>query len=98
MHHTRGTRIRSEGLQSPLEVTPPHRETWANKGSICGYNMLDPFLRPLLFEHWREAHSPDCVEGKFSELRRAGVLGGRLPNRPRRPCCADAASLRILNA
>src|SRR5215216_5685870 len=28
-----------------------------------------PFLKPLHFEHWREAHSPEYVEGKFSEVR-----------------------------
>src|SRR5918995_5345290 len=45
MHPTRGTRIHSKGLQSPLEVraTPQrHRE---NKGSICRYNMLDSLLK-----------------------------------------------------
>ena len=31
-------------------VRPPHRDTGANKGSICRYNMLDIFSRPLLFE------------------------------------------------
>jgi hypothetical protein len=31
-------------------VGAPHRETGANKVSICRYNMLDIFSRPLLFE------------------------------------------------
>jgi hypothetical protein len=36
-------------------------------GRICS----TPFLQPLLFEHGREAHSPKCVEGEFSEVRMA---------------------------
>jgi hypothetical protein len=45
MYPTRGTRIHSKGLQSPLEGGPPHREIGANKGSICRYNMLDFLLK-----------------------------------------------------
>ena len=33
-------------------------------GTICS----TPFLKPLLFEHGREAHSTECVEGAFSEV------------------------------
>ncbi len=51
MHPTRRTRVHPKGLQSPLEGRPPHRDTGANKGAICRYNMLDTFSRPLLFEH-----------------------------------------------
>src|SRR5215212_4764613 len=34
-------------------------------GTICSTS----FLKPLLFEHWREAHSTKCVDGVFCELR-----------------------------
>ena len=40
-------------------------------GTICSTS----FLKPHLFEHWREAHSPECVEVEFCELRLNGVLG-----------------------
>jgi hypothetical protein len=51
MHHTRRTRIPPKGLQSPLQGRLLHRGAETNKGSICRYNMLDTFSRPLLFEH-----------------------------------------------
>jgi len=43
--------------------------------------MLAPFLKPLLFEHGREAHSPECVEGEFYEVELPlfGLLGTHLP-------------------
>jgi hypothetical protein len=42
-------------------------------GTICS----TPFLKPFLFEHGREAHSPEFVEVEFSEvgLPLYGVLG-----------------------
>jgi hypothetical protein len=52
MHPTRRTRIPPKGLQSPLEAQAPRRDTEANKGSICRYNMLHTFSMPLLFERW----------------------------------------------
>jgi hypothetical protein len=33
-------------------------------GTICS----TPFLKPFLFEHGREAYSPEFVEGEFSEV------------------------------
>jgi hypothetical protein len=51
MHPTRGTKIHPKGLQSPLEGRAPHRDRGANKRSICRFNMLDTFSRPLLSEH-----------------------------------------------
>jgi hypothetical protein len=51
MHPTRRTRIHPKGLQSPLQGRLLHRGAETNKGSICRYNMLDSFSRPLLFEH-----------------------------------------------
>jgi hypothetical protein len=38
-------------------------------GTICS----TPFLKPFLFEHGREAHSPEFVEGEFRELRLVSV-------------------------
>src|SRR5215216_4694000 len=67
MHPTRGTRIHPKGLQSPLEgLRLPHRETGANKGSICTYKMLDSLLNasPL---RARE-------RGPFNRLRGRGIL------------------------
>src|SRR5687768_6868947 len=75
MHPTRRTRIHSKGRLSPLEGLQPHRDTGANKGSICRYNMLDSLLKvsPL---RARERPSTECVEGAFSEveLRVDGIL------------------------
>src|SRR5215207_7407487 len=79
---TSGTRIHPKGLQSPLEGRTPHRETGRIKAPFAGTICSTSFLKLLLFEHGREAHSPECVEGKFSEvelplsrfLRTSGVL------------------------
>src|SRR5215212_4890156 len=53
---------------------PPHREQGRIKAPFAGTICLTSFLQPLLFEHGREAHSPECVEGEFCELRLYGVL------------------------
>jgi hypothetical protein len=45
MHPIRRTRIYPKGRQSPLEGLAPSRNTGANKGSICRYNMLDLLLK-----------------------------------------------------
>src|SRR5215210_1365376 len=71
---TRRTRIHPKGQQAPLEGRAPHRDTGANKGSICRYNMLDSLLKasPL---RAGERPSTECVEGALCELRLHGVLG-----------------------
>jgi hypothetical protein len=38
------------------------------KAPFAGTTCSTSFLKPLLFEHGREAHSPECVEGEFYEL------------------------------
>jgi hypothetical protein len=68
MHPTRGTRIHPKELHSPLEGQPPHGETGANSGSICRKRCSTSFLKPLFFEHGREAHSTKCVEGASQEI------------------------------
>src|SRR5215204_4137977 len=84
-HPTRGTRIHSKGLQSPLEAGPHPTGTQGQiKAPFAGTICSTSFSKPLLFKHWREAHSTKCVEGKFCELRHNGVLGS---------CCPWTASL-----
>jgi hypothetical protein len=39
------------------------------KAPFAGTIYSTSFLKPLLFEHWREAHSTKCVDGVFCELR-----------------------------
>jgi hypothetical protein len=68
MHPTRGTRIHPKELQSPLEGRPPHRDTGRIKAPFAGTIYSTPFLKPLLFEHGREALSPECVEDEFSKV------------------------------
>src|SRR5215212_4614056 len=72
LHPTRRTRIHPKGLQSPLEqeLSTPQRQIGANNGSLCRYICSTLFLKPLLFEHEREAHSTKCMGGVFSEVRR----------------------------
>jgi hypothetical protein len=78
MHPIRSTRIHPKGLQSPLEVLPPQRDTGRIKAPFAGTICSPPFSKILLFEHGREAHSTKCVEGEFCELRLNGVLGSSL--------------------
>ena len=40
--------------------------------------MLDSLLKASLFEHGREDHSTECVEGVFYEIRLNGILGRAL--------------------
>src|SRR5215211_3498446 len=72
MHPTRRTRIHPKGLQSPLEGGPPHRETGANKGSICRNNMLDSLLKdsPL---RARERCTFNQVLGRSAKRRSENV-------------------------
>jgi hypothetical protein len=67
MHSTRGTRIHPKGLRLPFEGDLPHRDTGANKGSICRYDMLDSFLKvsPLRARQ----------RGPFNQVRDRGFLG-----------------------
>jgi hypothetical protein len=86
MHPTRGTRIPSKGLQSPLEGRVPRRDTGANKGSICRYNMLDSLLKASPLRALERSPQPSawkvnsanfaCTE--FSEGRLLGVLSNSL--------------------
>jgi hypothetical protein len=75
MHPTRGTRIHPKGLESPPEGQTSHRDTGRIKAPFAGTICSTSFLRPLVFEHWRVAHSPECVEEGYCELRLNGVLG-----------------------
>src|ERR671910_396945 len=76
MHPTRGTRTHPKGLQSPLEVRPPHRDTRRVKAVFAGTTCSTSFLRSLLFEHWREA---------LKRVRGIGILGSPYP----RSCIAS---------
>src|SRR5688572_30504303 len=89
MHPTRGTRIHPKGVQSPLEGRQPHRDTGANKGSICRYNMLDSLLKasPLRARErdpqpsaWK-VHSPKLIP-VGSPLRPQRLLTGLLMGTP----------------
>src|SRR5215218_6914013 len=80
------------------KVRPPHRDTGANKGSICRYDMLDPFLKPLLFEHGRE--TLNRVRGRCS-LRTSPVRSSKkfaptklTPTRPQAPRRRSTRSVR----
>src|SRR5215210_8541355 len=73
-HPTRGTRIHPKGLQSPLEGPAPHRDTGANKGSICRYDMLDSLLKASPLRAQEGVDTTKCVEGAPCELRLDGVL------------------------
>src|SRR5918993_4623326 len=77
MHPTRGTRTHPKGLQSPLEVRPPHRDTRRVKAVFAGTTCSTSFLRSLLFEHWREA---------LKRVRGIGILGSPYP----RSCIASS--------
>src|SRR5215208_3559920 len=68
MHPTRGTRIHPKGLQSPLGAGHPTGTQEQIKAPFAGTICSISFLKIHLFEHGREAHSPECVEGEFSEV------------------------------
>src|SRR5829696_10234129 len=76
---TRRTRIHPKGQQAPLEGRAHPTGTRGRiKAPFAGTTCSTPFLKPLLFKHRREAHSPECVEGVFYEIRLGGILGRAL--------------------
>ena len=80
MHPTRGTRIHPKGLQSPLEG---HRHPTETQGQIrapfAGTICSTSFLKPLLFEHGREALNQVHGSGipRTSPLRRSKKFAPR---------------------
>ena len=67
MHPTRGTRIHLKGLQSPLEGGPHPTGTQGQiRAPFAGTIYSTSLLRPLLFEHGREA---------LNRVRGSGMLG-----------------------
>src|SRR5215212_3089777 len=49
-------------------VRPPHRDTWANRGSICSYNKLVSLLKASPLRAQAGAYTTKCVEGLFCEV------------------------------
>jgi hypothetical protein len=68
MHPTRSTRILPKGLQSPLEVLPPHRDTGRIKAPFAGTICSTPFLKPLLFEHRKGFIQPSAWKGNSQKF------------------------------
>jgi hypothetical protein len=69
MHPTRGTRIHPKGLQSPLEECHPTGRQGQIKAPFAGTICSPFFLKPLLFEHGREALN----QVRIHKTARAGV-------------------------